>query len=83
MSDIIILTIGAMVCMAIIAYSSYMIIAIQQRTIDSLTSKLMAKDYKEYRVLEPKVAEIERPRRKPLSWHDDVDLDPDEVEMSR
>jgi len=51
----------------------------QQRTIERLTDKLMAKDYNEYKRHERQVERKEEPKRKPLSYYDDGPLDTDEV----
>lgn len=52
----------------------------QQRTIDKLTDKLMAKDYREYMSMQPREPDPQpEPTRKPLSWHDDPALDEDET----
>lgn len=51
----------------------------QQRTIERLTDKLMAKDYNEYKRHERTVERQEGPKRKPLSYYDDGPLDTDEV----
>lgn len=51
----------------------------QQRTIEALTDKVMAKDYREYVSMQPKHAGPEKQRREPLSYFDDPELD-DEVQ---
>ena len=71
MSDIIALTIGAMVCMAIIGYGAFVVVSIQQRTIDRLTDKLMARDLKEYVSMTQPQEKKEPAKRKPISWYDD------------
>jgi hypothetical protein len=51
----------------------------QQRTIDRLTDKLMARDYGEFKRHEQKVMTEEAPKRKPMSYYDDDSVDTDEV----
>lgn len=53
------------------------VILIQQRSIDALTSKLMAKDYNEYkRNREPFQDTRDAPKpRKPMSFHDDPNIE--------
>ncbi|WP_214629998.1 hypothetical protein [Paenibacillus agaridevorans] len=47
----------------------------QQRTIDRLTDKLMAKDYSEYK-RHDKLTEVKEERaRKPLSYYDDTSIE--------
>lgn len=64
---------AAMIVMGFIIYR-------QQRTIDNLTNKLMARDYKEYVSMQPKEA-VQEPlkKRKPMSWYDDADIDDEEA----
>lgn len=59
--------------LVITAFSAFVILQ-QQRTIDRLTNKLMARDYGEYRrgLMQP---EKEREVRKPLSYYDDPSID--------
>ncbi|MFB0847327.1 hypothetical protein [Paenibacillus oleatilyticus] len=47
----------------------------QQRTIDALTNKLMARDYREYASMQTKPQEPEKKKRKPMSWFDHVGED--------
>lgn len=53
-------------------------IGYQMRVIDRLTDKVMAKDYWEYKTLEKPSKIVETPKRKPMSWADDVDYDDDD-----
>lgn len=79
MSDIIYIFIGAICCMAIIGMVSYSIIRGQQRTIDRLTDKLMAKDYREYMQHSTPHTEVtEKPKRITMSYHDDADIPTEE-----
>ena len=55
--------------------TSQLIISKQQRTIDRLTDKLMAKDYGEYKRLEKRTERQEEPKRKPLSYYDDNSIE--------
>lgn len=72
MNDITILTIAALSIMAIIGGMSYAIITRQQRTIDNLTDKLMARSYVEYKSMNRVKEEDASPPREdePISWHD-------------
>ncbi|OKP81632.1 hypothetical protein A3842_11175 [Paenibacillus sp. P3E] len=45
-----------------------------------LTDKVMAKDYREYKTLDKPVDTVETPKRKPMSWADDVDYDDDNLQ---
>lgn len=47
----------------------------QQRTIDRLTNKLMAKDYNEYKRHDKVVEAGEDRKRKPLSYYDDTSIE--------
>jgi hypothetical protein len=47
----------------------------QQRTIDTLTDKLMAKDYGEYKRNNHITISDEKPQRKPLSYYDDPSIE--------
>ncbi|MEF3306672.1 hypothetical protein [Paenibacillus sp. GYB003] len=51
-----------------------------QKTIDRLTDKLMAKDYREYVSMQPREPVQEQPKRKAMSWYDDPNIDDDERE---
>jgi hypothetical protein len=51
----------------------------QQRTIDTLTNKLMARDYREYASMQPKPEVKEPQKRKPLSWYDTADIDDEDA----
>ncbi|OXM83973.1 hypothetical protein CF651_22945 [Paenibacillus rigui] len=50
-----------------------------QDTINELSSKLMAKDYREYTQLSRPESREEKPMRNPQSWHDDpmIEIDDD------
>jgi hypothetical protein len=72
-------TIGA----GISAVLVYRITMIQQQTIQDLTNKLMAKDYGEYKAYQQPVVVEDKPKRKPLSYHDDPDIDEDDEDTSR
>jgi hypothetical protein len=50
----------------------------QQRTIDTLTDKLMAKDYGEYKRNNHITISDEKPQRKPLSYYDDPSIEVEE-----
>lgn len=58
-------------------------IGFQYRIIANLTDRVMAKDYAEYKALnKPSDPVKEEPKRKPMSWADDVDFgDEDEVQQ--
>lgn len=45
----------------------------QQRTIERLTDRVMAKDYKEYVSLRPQPKAPEKAIKKPLSWYDEAE----------
>ncbi|MNM07349.1 hypothetical protein D3C81_173910 [compost metagenome] len=77
MTDTNIIAIFGVVAISAIAFLSSMIIAKQQSTIHDLTNKLMAKDYREYKQMELP-PEPEQPKRKPMSWADDVPYDDEE-----
>jgi cell division protein FtsL len=47
----------------------------QQKTIDQLTNKLMAKDYKEYVNLNKPKEQKPPPSRKPMSYYDDPSIE--------
>lgn len=79
MTELIILSIAALMGMSIISVVSYLIVSTQQRTIDRLTDKLMAKDYKEFRTLGTASEQPQRTKKKPLSWYDDHTEDDEEV----
>ena len=49
-----------------------------QNTISELSSKVMARDFREY-VSMSKPPEPDRPKREPMSWHDDPNIDDDAV----
>jgi len=50
----------------------------QQRTIDALTDKLMVRmGHREYR--EPMLMQEEKPKRKPMSFFDDPDIEDEAV----
>lgn len=66
------------IMLAIMLYSTF-VIAKQQRTIDRLTDKLMARDYKEYKSMTKPLMEDEKPRRKPMSFYDDPNIE-DEIQ---
>lgn len=72
------LSFGAMIA-AVVMFCGYVIIK-QQRTIDRLTDKLMAKDYGEYKRLGRVEEREEKPKRKPMSFYDDSSVDPDEIQ---
>ncbi|KAE8559793.1 hypothetical protein [Paenibacillus polymyxa] len=61
----------------------YRITRVQQDTIRDLTNKLMAKDYGEYKAYQQPVVVDDKPKRKPLSYHDDPDIDEDDEDTSR
>jgi len=58
----------------IIAFSVTVILR-QQKTIDNLTEKLMAKDYGEYKRFNQTLMQEEKPRRKPMSFYDDPGIE--------
>ncbi|MEK8128363.1 hypothetical protein WMW72_10655 [Paenibacillus filicis] len=49
----------------------YWIIRRQQRTIDALNDRLMARDYREYKAMQTTIVEPQEQLRKPKSWYDD------------
>jgi|GEM_PF-5986158 len=56
----------------------YLHIRAQQKTIDALTDKLMVRmGHREYR--EPMLMEEEKPKRKPMSFFDDPDIEDEAV----
>jgi len=70
----------AVLTVVIIAQSVvyYLHIRTQQKTIDSLTDKLMVRmGHREYR--EPMLMEEEKPKRKPMSFFDDPDIEDEAV----
>lgn len=80
MTDANIIVLLAVVAISAIAYLSSMVVARQQSTIHDLTNKLMAKDYREYKQMEMP-PEPELPKRKPMSWADDVPYDDDDLKQ--
>ena len=84
MNEILIITIAAMVCMSAIGTVAYLMVSTQQRTIDRLTDKLMARDYKEYSTMNAGPTEPEKPKRKPTSWYDDpsINIDDDDEDVA-
>lgn len=65
--------------LSILTYMAFLIVIYKQQcTIDRLTDKLMAKDYREYVQYNKPVANEEKPLRKPLSWHDDPNVEVEE-----
>jgi hypothetical protein len=54
----------------------------QQRTIDRLTDKLMAKDYNEYKRNENATLPIETKMRKKVSFYDDPSIEIDEENIN-
>jgi hypothetical protein len=62
------------VVMAVMGYIMHR----QQRTIDTLTDKLMAKDYSEYKRNNHITISDEKPQRKPLSYYDDPSIEVEE-----
>lgn len=64
--------------MAVPLISLYVTIRSQQRTIDRLNDRLMARDLREYvNTTSPKTVD-EKAKRKRLSWYDDGDDDEEE-----
>ena len=56
----------------------YLHIRTQQKTIDALTDKLMVRmGHREYR--EPMLMQEEKPKRKPMSFFDDPDIEDEAV----
>ena len=56
----------------------YLHIRTQQKTIDALTDKLMVRmGHREYR--EPMLMQEEKPKRKPMSFYDDPDIEDEAV----
>lgn len=74
MNDVTIAAYAGCFLMALIGLYSFFIIRSQQKTIDKLTDKLMAKDYREY-VSVQRPAEKTKPKREPMSWHDDPEIE--------
>lgn len=73
------ITIGTLAAIMIIGVVGILaIITKQQQTIDRLTDKLMAKDYREYTQLSRPVVKDDKTIRKPLSWHDDPSIEIEE-----
>jgi hypothetical protein len=71
---LVIAAVAVMIMLVIGAYSAF-IITRQQRTIDRLTDKLMARDYGEYRRNALPLMREEPRTRKPQSWHDDPSVE--------
>lgn len=68
-----------MIILSILTYMAFLVVIYkQQRTIDRLTDKLMAKDYREYVQYNKPVMQEEKPLRNPLSWHDDPNVEVEE-----
>lgn len=72
---------AAVVCISLVSIFAFKAIALQQRTIDRLTDKMMARSYKEFVTMQPKPEE-DKPKQKkqPLSWYDDMTVEEDEVQ---
>lgn len=58
----------------ILAVFSAGVIIKQQHTIERLTDRLMARDYKEYQSFKEQPKIEETPKRDPQSWYDDPDI---------
>jgi len=81
MNDLIFLMITSLFCIACISVFAYLSISSQQRTIDRLTDKLMARNYKEYAVMQPKQEEKpKRPEKERISYWDDAVGEEDELQ---
>lgn len=59
----------------VLAVFSAVVILKQQRTIERLTDRLMARDYKEYKSMTDAPKTTEEPKREALSWYDDRDIE--------
>jgi len=73
---------ASLICITLVSVFAFKLMALQQHTIDRLTDKLMARSYKEYTTMQPKIAE-DKPRpqtKKPLSWYDDATIEEDEIQ---
>lgn len=81
MNSIIILA-AAVACIVLVSIFAFKAIALQQRTIDRLTDKLMAGSYKEFVTMQPKVndSKSKGQKKEPLSWYDDQTVEEDEVQ---
>lgn len=71
MTELIVLGVIALACNIV----HYRVNQRQQATIDRLTDKLMAKDYREYVTMQPRESVPETPKRKPMSWYDDPNIE--------
>lgn len=71
MNDIGIVTLAALAIMLIITLYSGYIIRGQQRTIDTLSSKVMAKDYHQYFRSQGGTQSGKEAKMEQLSWYDD------------
>lgn len=75
MGPLIVLAVISIMCNAVLWRNNIRL----QVTLDRLTDKLMARDYKEYVSMNQRPTEPEKPRRQPMSWHDDPNIDDDEI----
>lgn len=62
--------------LAVVVFSAVVILK-QQRTIERLTDRLMARNYVEYVSLNQTVETPTEPKRDPVSWYDDVSIEGD------
>jgi large-conductance mechanosensitive channel len=74
--------IEAMVITFLIVACGAFVIIRQQRTIDKLTDKLMAKDYNEYKRGENVTQPVETKMRKKVSFYDDPSIELDEENIN-
>ncbi|WP_010276444.1 hypothetical protein [Paenibacillus senegalensis] len=68
------LTTIAILYLVLAAFSAIVILK-QQKTIERLTDRLMARDYKEYKTMTDAPKSVDEPKREPLSWYDDRDIE--------
>lgn len=79
--DIIVTLAAAGICISLVSVFAFKTIALQQRTIDRLTDKVMAGSYKEYATMQPKATEKPKgQKQQPLSWYDTVAGEEDGVQ---
>jgi hypothetical protein len=64
----------AIVLLTVMTFSGF-VVAKQQRTIDTLTDKIMARDYREYKSMTGQAMVEDKPSRKPMSFFDDPNID--------
>ncbi len=71
---------AAVGCISLVSVFAFKAIALQQRTIDRLTDKMMARSYKEFVTMQPREEKTKVQKKEPLSWYDDASVEEDEIQ---